>query len=89
MCEEQIVPNEFFPTMVPCQGITEALESRLQKGMPTTAVCTMTLELGIDIGKVNGYPSYASAFCFQFAPAYGAFWATRLPVSTQNANYRK
>jgi ATP-dependent Lhr-like helicase len=22
MCEEQIVPNEFFPTMVPCQGIT-------------------------------------------------------------------
>lgn len=30
------------------------LESRLQKGnLPTTAVCTMTLELGIDIGKVK------------------------------------
>ena len=55
MCEEQIVPNEFFPHHGSlAKELREALESRLQKGnLPTTAVCTMTLELGIDIGKVK------------------------------------
>ncbi|MEY8710528.1 DEAD/DEAH box helicase [Mangrovibacter phragmitis] len=55
MCEEHIVPNEFFPHHGSlAKELREALEARLQKGnLPTTAICTMTLELGIDIGKVK------------------------------------
>lgn len=47
--------NEFFPHHGSLsKELRETLESRLQKGnLPTTAVCTMTLELGIDIGKVD------------------------------------
>lgn len=47
--------NEFFPHHGSlAKELRESLESRLQKGnLPTTAVCTMTLELGIDIGKVD------------------------------------
>ena len=55
MCEENVVPNEFFPHhgSLP-RELRETLEARLQQGnLPTTAVCTMTLELGIDIGKVQ------------------------------------
>ena len=49
------VPNEFFPHHGSLsKDIREALEKRLQEGKkPTTAICTMTLELGIDIGNVN------------------------------------
>ncbi|CED70942.1 putative ATP-dependent helicase [Aliivibrio wodanis] len=54
-CEEAVVPNEFFPhhgSLV--KEMREDLERRLQnEQLPTTAICTMTLELGIDIGKVN------------------------------------
>ncbi|MBN3051482.1 DEAD/DEAH box helicase [Pectobacterium brasiliense] len=55
MCEENIVPNEFFPHHGSLsRELRETLEARLQQGnLPTTAVCTMTLELGIDIGKVQ------------------------------------
>ncbi|MGF1760689.1 DEAD/DEAH box helicase [Photobacterium sagamiensis] len=55
LCEQNIVPNEFFPHHGSLsKELREELEARLQKEMlPTTAVCTMTLELGIDIGKVN------------------------------------
>ncbi|MCZ6802900.1 MAG: DEAD/DEAH box helicase [Proteobacteria bacterium] len=54
-CERDVVPNEFFPHHGSLsKELRESLESRLQKEtLPTTAVCTMTLELGIDIGKVN------------------------------------
>lgn len=54
-CEQEVVPNEFFPHHGSLsKELREDLESRLQKEMlPTTAICTMTLELGIDIGKVN------------------------------------
>ncbi len=53
--EEDVVPNEFFPHHGSlAKELREDLESRLQKEtLPTTAICTMTLELGIDIGKVN------------------------------------
>ncbi len=54
-CEKQFVPNEFFPHHGSLSKELRAdLESRLQEdSLPTTAICTMTLELGIDIGKVN------------------------------------
>jgi ATP-dependent helicase Lhr and Lhr-like helicase len=49
------VPNEFFPHHGNLsKEIREDLESRLKAGgLPTTAVCTTTLELGIDIGSVK------------------------------------
>lgn len=55
LCEYNIVPNEFFPHHGSLsKELRESLEKRLQKeALPTTAVCTMTLELGIDIGKVD------------------------------------
>lgn len=54
-CARDFVPNEFFPHHGSlAKELREELESRLQKeDLPTTAICTMTLELGIDIGKVN------------------------------------
>ena len=47
--------NEFFPHHGSlAKELREDLEARLQKEtLPTTAICTMTLELGIDIGKVS------------------------------------
>lgn len=55
LCESHTVPNEFFPHHGSLsKELREGLERRLQKeDLPTTAVCTMTLELGIDIGKVD------------------------------------
>ena len=55
LCRENSVPNEFFPHHGSLsKEIRETLEERLRKEtLPTTAVCTMTLELGIDIGKVK------------------------------------
>jgi len=55
MSEQNLVPNEFYPHHGSLsKDLRESLEKRLQQEQyPTTAVCTMTLELGIDIGKVN------------------------------------
>lgn len=54
-CSEAAVPNEFFPHHGNLsKDIRESLEARLQQERkPTTAVCTVTLELGIDIGAVD------------------------------------
>jgi len=54
-CKRDCVPNEFFPHHGNLsKEIRESLESRLQsQKLPTTAICTMTLELGIDIGSVH------------------------------------
>ena len=63
--EKNLVPNEFFPHHGSLsKELRETLEERLQKEqLPTTAICSMTLELGIDIGKVNSViqvtPPYA------------------------------
>ena len=54
-CESANLPNEFFPHHgnLAREG-REALENRLKEGrLPTTAVATTTLELGIDIGSVE------------------------------------
>lgn len=55
LSETHGLPNEFYPHHGSLsKELRESLELRLQKGnLPTTAVCTMTLELGIDIGKVE------------------------------------
>ena len=55
LCKKNKVPNEFFPHHGSLsKELREELEQRLQKeNLPTTAICTMTLELGVDIGKVN------------------------------------
>jgi len=53
--ERQGVPNEFYPHHGNLsKELREDLERRLKAGdLPTTAVCTTTLELGIDIGSVK------------------------------------
>jgi len=62
MCRQGLVPNEFFPHHGSLsKEIRESLEARLQKEkLPTTAVCTMTLELGIDIGSVDSIAQVTS-----------------------------
>lgn len=54
-CSREFVPNEFFPHHGSlAKELREGLEKRLQEDkLPTSAVCTMTLELGIDIGHVD------------------------------------
>lgn len=54
MSEHCHVPNEFFPHHGSLsREAREDVESRLIKGeLPTTAICTATLELGIDISDV-------------------------------------
>lgn len=54
-CDADGVPNEFFPHHGSlAKELRESLEARLQETkLPTSAVCTMTLELGIDIGSVD------------------------------------
>ncbi|MGY4305146.1 ATP-dependent Lhr-like helicase [Bradyrhizobium sp. USDA 4369] len=53
--EKLNVPNEFYPHHGSLSKVLrEELEDRLKDGKwPTTAVCTSTLELGVDIGSVK------------------------------------
>jgi ATP-dependent Lhr-like helicase len=55
MCEQQKVPNEFWPHHGSLsKEIRSETEAALkQKELPATAICTNTLELGIDIGAVK------------------------------------
>jgi ATP-dependent Lhr-like helicase len=54
-CEAGRVPTEFFPHHGNLsKGLREEVEERLRDpARPTTAICTSTLELGIDVGTVN------------------------------------
>jgi ATP-dependent Lhr-like helicase len=54
-CEASDFPNEFFPHHGSLsREVRETLETRLKDGkLPTTAITTVTLELGIDIGSVE------------------------------------
>ncbi len=53
--EKAMVPDEFFPHHGSLsKTLREELEDRLKDGaLPTTAICTSTLELGVDIGSVK------------------------------------
>jgi ATP-dependent Lhr-like helicase len=55
MCERERVPNEFWPHHGSLsKEIRAETEAALkQKELPATALCTNTLELGIDIGAVK------------------------------------
>lgn len=55
LSEKAGVPNEFFPHHGSLsREMREALEARLKdEKLPTTAIATTTLELGIDIGSVK------------------------------------
>jgi ATP-dependent Lhr-like helicase len=54
-CEAEGIPNEFWPHHGSLsREIREDTEARLKAGgRPATAVCTTTLELGIDLGEVK------------------------------------
>lgn len=62
LCREKGLDNEFFPHHGSlATHLRLALEKRLQEGsLPTTAVCTKTLELGIDIGSVDSIAQVAA-----------------------------
>ena len=52
--EEERLPLEFFPPHASLSRDHRLdLERRLKQDRPTTAVCTSTLELGIDIGEIK------------------------------------
>ncbi|MDE0095056.1 MAG: DEAD/DEAH box helicase [Gammaproteobacteria bacterium] len=55
LCEARKLPNEFFPHHASLsREHREFVENRLKDGkFPVTAICTSTLELGIDIGDVT------------------------------------
>lgn len=62
LCESDCVPNEFFAHHGSLsKDLRHQLESRLQReDIPTTAIATMTLELGIDVGKVSSIAQVTS-----------------------------
>ena len=68
--EDARVPNEFYPhhANLSRQSRVE-IEKRLKSSAPVTAVCTSTLELGIDIGNIACYaqigPPYSVASLHQ------------------------
>jgi len=60
--EKAEVPDEFFPHHGSLsKTLREELEDRLKDGnLPTTAICTSTLELGVDIGSVKSVAQIGS-----------------------------
>jgi ATP-dependent Lhr-like helicase len=61
-CDKAKVPNEFFPHHGSLsKTLREDLEDRLKDAkLPTTAICTSTLELGVDIGSVQSVAQIGS-----------------------------
>lgn len=55
LCDEHRIPQSFFPHHGNlAKGLREDLEERLKSsGLPTTAICTSTLEMGVDIGSAD------------------------------------
>ena len=63
MSDENCVPNEFRVHHGSLSKIErETVEHELQQGLyPLTAICTSTMELGVDIGKVKSIAQIGSA----------------------------
>jgi ATP-dependent helicase Lhr and Lhr-like helicase len=63
MSEKQSVPNEFHPHHGSlAKGLRRFAESQLKRdGEPATVICTSTLELGIDVGKIKSIAQLGSA----------------------------
>ncbi|WP_198680908.1 DEAD/DEAH box helicase [Lentzea terrae] len=54
LSESRCVPNEFLPHHGNLsKNVREHVEEQLRSARPTTAICTSTLEMGIDIGSVT------------------------------------
>ncbi|MCK5930963.1 MAG: DEAD/DEAH box helicase [Fulvimarina manganoxydans] len=64
LCEDAHLPQEFFPHHASLsREHREFVERRLKDGrLPTTAICTSTLELGIDIGDVTTVAQIGAPF---------------------------
>jgi ATP-dependent Lhr-like helicase len=64
LCERNRVPNEFVPHHGNLsKELREFAEKRLKQDVsPTTALCTSTLELGIDIGQVTSIGQIGAPF---------------------------
>ena len=63
LSETMRVPLEFFPHHSSLsRGHRLAIEERLKSNRPTTAVCTSTLELGIDIGSIESIAQIGPPF---------------------------
>jgi ATP-dependent Lhr-like helicase len=63
-CERERIPNEFWPHHGNlAKSLREDVERRLrERHTPTTAVCTSTLELGIDVGSVSSVAQVGAPF---------------------------
>ncbi len=64
LSEGKRVPNEFLPHHGSLsRELREDVEARLKDpAKPTTAICTSTLELGIDVGRVAGIAQIGAPF---------------------------
>jgi ATP-dependent Lhr-like helicase len=64
LCEKEHLPQEFYPHHASLsREHRDFVERRLKDGTaPTTAVCTSTLELGIDIGDVTSVGQIGAPF---------------------------
>ncbi|OJF97349.1 ATP-dependent helicase [Rhizobium sp. 58] len=64
LCEEERLPQEFYPHHASLsRDHRDFVERRLKDGSkPTTAICTSTLELGIDIGDVTSVAQIGAPF---------------------------
>ena len=72
-CEQMGLPNEFWPHHGNLsKEVREDAEEALKKtDRPATAICTSTLELGIDIGPVKSVVQVGPTFGCQSASEAG------------------
>ncbi|MEM8505456.1 MAG: DEAD/DEAH box helicase [Cyanobacteria bacterium P01_D01_bin.1] len=63
LCEQQRVPNEFFPHHGSLsKAIREEAEQALKSDKPSNVICTTTLEMGIDVGSVKSIAQVGAPF---------------------------